>query len=50
MNLSLSYDDKYSKSYYRRAECYKRLEKYKESLKDFKNAKRLEPNDNKAEA
>jgi hypothetical protein len=28
-SLSLAYDDKYSKSYYRRAECLKKLGKYK---------------------
>lgn len=40
-NLSLTYDEKYSKSYYRRAECYKKLEKYKESLRDFRTVKKL---------
>lgn len=28
-NESLKYNDKYSKSYYRRAECLKKLGKYK---------------------
>ena len=48
-NLSLAYDDQYSKSYYRRAECYKRLEKYKDSLRDFRTVRRLEPQETKAD-
>lgn len=40
-NESLTYNDKYSKSYYRRAECLKKLGKYKESLKDFKMVRKL---------
>lgn len=49
-NLSLTYNDKYSKSYYRRAECLKKLGKYRESLRDFKMVRLLEPAENKAEA
>lgn len=48
-NESLRYNPTYSKSYYRRAECLKKLGKYKESLKDFKMVKKLEPNETKAE-
>lgn len=43
-NQSLKYNPQYSKSYYRRAECLKKLGKYKDSLKDFKMVKALEPN------
>lgn len=38
---SLKYNDQYSKSYYRRAECYKKLGKYKESLRDFQTVRKL---------
>ena len=47
---SLKYNPKYAKSYYRRAECLKKLRKYKDSLKDFKMVKALEPTETKAEA
>ena len=38
---SLRYNPKYAKSYYRRAECLKKLGKYRESLKDFKKVTQL---------
>ena len=38
---SLKYNPKYSKSYYRRAECLKKLGKYKLSLKDFRMVRTL---------
>ena len=47
---SLKYNDQYSKSYYRRAECYKKLGKYKESLRDFQTVRKLEPGEAKAES
>jgi serine/threonine-protein phosphatase 5 len=45
---SLKYNPKYAKSYYRRAECLKKLGKYKDSLNDFKMVRTLEPEESKA--
>jgi serine/threonine-protein phosphatase 5 len=49
-NMSLTFDPKYAKSYYRRAECYKKLQNYKASLKDFQMVKQLEPHETKPDA
>lgn len=38
-NQSLKYDDKYGKTYLRRADCYRKLGRYKESLADYKKVK-----------
>lgn len=43
-NQSLKYDDKYGKTYLRRADCYRKLGRYKESLADYKKVKQLNPN------
>lgn len=44
-NNSLKYDSQYAKTYLRRADCLKKLGKYKESLADFKKVKELSPNE-----
>ena len=43
-NSSLENDDKYMKTYLRRADCFKKLGRYKESLSDFRMVKQLAPN------
>lgn len=40
---SLNYDDRYIKTYLRRADCFKKLGRYKDSLKDYKSAKEISP-------
>ena len=46
---SLKYNPAYAKSYYRRAECLRKLGKYRESLKDYRMLRTLEPGESKAE-
>lgn len=48
-NESLENDPKYMKTYLRRADCLKKLGKYKESLADFKMVKSLAPNEVEAD-
>ena len=48
-NESLLNDDKYMKTYLRRAECHKKLGKYRESLADFRMVKILAPNEPEAD-
>ena len=42
-NESLKYDGNYVKTYLRRADCLKKLGKYKESLADYYKIKKIAP-------
>lgn len=44
-NKSISFDSTYSKSYLRRADCLKKIGKYRDALKDYEMLRKLTPDD-----
>ena len=49
-NKSIEYDPTYSKSYLRRADCLKKIGKYKDALKDYQMLIKLTPDDKAVES